>query len=173
MRSLAMLIINTAAMKAGLPEDRVIDVSSKDNLTLVRPRIEVDMLPESLTRTGRKLHVERHQETQTIKKELYEVRFDLTAHVYADNEEWLEQFEYLFIAAFPRGVEDARGNWIKTRVTEATFKKEPTKRVGTAEIKVFTKIDTLFLITLTGRVTKEELQALLTTFDIGAPKWPH
>jgi hypothetical protein len=168
-----MQIITAAAVKAGLPEGRVIDVSASDNLTLARPRVEVDFLPEALTRTGRKLHVDRHQETQTVKKELYEVRFDLTAHVYADNEEWLEQFEYLFVAALPRGVEDARGNWIKVRAAEATFKKEPTKRVGTVEIKVFTKIDTLFLITLTGRVTIEEIQALLTTFDIGAPKWPH
>jgi hypothetical protein len=171
MRTLAMQIINTAAVKAGLPAERVIDVSAKDNLTLVRPRIEMDMLPESLTRTGRKLHVDRHQTTQTVKKELYEVRFDVTAQVYADNEEWLEQFEYLFVAAFPRGVEDARGNWVKTRVTEATFKKEPTKRVGTAEIRVFTRMNTLFLITLTGRVTIEEIQNLLTTFTIDTPKW--
>jgi hypothetical protein len=173
MRSTAMQIITTAAQKAGLPEGRVMDVSASDNLTLARPRVEVDFLPDSFTRTGRKLHVVRHQETQTIKKELYEVRFDLTAHVYADNAEWLEGFEYLFVAAMPPGVEDVRGNWIKVRVNEATFSKEATKRVGTAEIKVFTRLDTLFLITLTGRITIEELQTLLTTFDIGAPKWPH
>jgi hypothetical protein len=166
MRAKAMEIITTAALKAGLPEGRVMDVSASDNLTLVRPRVEVDFLPESLTRTGRKLHVERHGKKQTIKKELYEVRLDLTAHVYADNEAWLEAFEYLFVAAFPRGVEDIRGNWIKIRVTEATFKKVATKRIGIEEIKVFTNFDTLFLVTMTGRITIEEERELLATFEI-------
>jgi hypothetical protein len=166
MRALAMRIITDAALAAGLPEGRVTDVSAADNLTLPRPRVEVDFLPDSLTRTGRRLAVARAAEVQTTKKELYEVRFDLTAHVYAEDAAWLEAFEYAFIAAMPRGVNDQRGNWIKIRVNQATFKKERTARVGTSEITVFTKIDTLFLITLTGRVTKEEEQALLTTFEI-------
>jgi hypothetical protein len=189
MRTLAMQIISNAALAAGLPEGRITDVSAADNLTLVRPRIEVDFLPDSLTRTGRKLAITRAAAVQTTKKELYELRFDLTAHVYAPDEAWLaqartegvpggealrfasaaawlEEFENSFVAAFPRGVNDQRGNWIKIRVNQATFKKEPTQRVGTSEITVFTKIDTLFLLTLTGRVTREDAQALLTTFQI-------
>jgi hypothetical protein len=161
-----MQIISNAALAAGLPEGRVMDVSAADNLTLPRPRLEVDFLPDSLSRTGRKLAIARVAAVQTTKKELYEVRFDLTAHVYASAAAWLEEFENGFITAFPRGVNDQRGNWIKIRVNQATFKKEPTKRVGTSEITVFTKIDTLFLITMTGRVTREEAQALLTTFQI-------
>ena len=51
-------------------------------------------------------------------------------------------------------------------MNQATFGTEPTKRVGASEIKVFLKMDTLFLLTLTGRVTAEEEQALLTTFEI-------
>jgi hypothetical protein len=166
MRTLAMRIVTDAALAAGMPAGRITDVSAKDNLTLPRPRMEVDFLPDTLTRTGRKLAVARAETVQTTKKELYEVRFDLTAHVYAEDAAWLEAFEYAFIAAFPRGVNDQRGNWIKIRVNQATFKKEPTKRVGTSEITVFRKIDTLFLITLTGRVTTEEEQALLTTFEL-------
>jgi hypothetical protein len=161
-----MQIITNAALAAGLPEGRITDVSAADNLTLPRPRIEVDFPPDSLSRTGRKLAVSREEDRQTTKKELYEVRFDLTAHVYADDASWLEEFENSFVAAFPRGVNDQRGNWVKIRVNRATFKKEPTKRVGTSEITVFTKIDTLFLLTLTGRVTREDAQALLTTFEI-------
>ena len=166
MRTLAMEIITAAALAAGMPEGRVTDVSAKDNLTLARPRLEVDFLPDSLTRTGRKLAVSRAGDTQTTKKELYEVRFDLTAHVFADDPAWLEAFEYGFIAALPRGVADARGNWVKVRAAQATFKKDPTRRVGAGEITVFTNVDTLFLVTLTGRVTAEEEQALLTTFEI-------
>jgi hypothetical protein len=161
-----MQIIGNAALTAGLPAGRVTDVSAADNLTLPRPRVEVDFLPDALTRTGRRLHISRGETEQTIKKELYEVRFDLTAHVYADNEAWLEAFEYNFVAAFPRGVNDSRGNWIKIRVNQATFKKEKTKRVGSGEITVFKRFDTLFLVTLTGRVTTEEEQALITNIEI-------
>ena len=177
MRTLAMQIITDAAQAAGMPAGRVIDLSAADNLTLPRPRLEVDFLPDTLTRTGRKLAVTKKPAgtevaqassvpAAIIKKELYEIRFDLTAHVYADDAAWLEAFEYAFVAALPRGMNDQRGNWIQIRVNQATFKKEPTKRVETEEIVIFTNFDTLYLITLTGRVTKEEEQALITTVEI-------
>ena len=197
MRTLAMQIVTDAAQAAGLPEGRVMDLSAADNLTLPRPRLEVDFLPDSLTRTGRKLAVTKKPAgtevaqassvpAAIIKKELYEIRFDLTAHVYAPDDDWLvqartsegeaphlasvaawlEAFEYAFVAALPRGLNDQRGNWIQIRVNQATFKKERTKRVETEEIVIFTNFDTLFLITLTGRVTKEEEQALITTVEI-------
>ena len=170
MRTLALEIITAAAMAAGLPEGRVMDVSASDNLTLPRPRLEVAFLPDSFTRTGRKLDARRQGAALKLKTELYEVRFDLTAQVYADDGVWLENFERAFITAFPRGVDDAAGNWVRVRVNEATFKSEPTKRVGSKEIKVFTKVDTLFLITLTGRVTEAEEQDLIQQIIIAAPK---
>jgi len=165
-----MEIVRAAAVAAGLQPDRVMDASAADNLTLPRPRVEVAFLPDSYTRTGRKLDARREGASLTIKKELYELRFDLTAHVFANDEAWLEKFESAFVAAFPRGLDDARGNWIQIRVAEATFSKEPTKRVGMQTIKVFTKADTLFLVTLTGRVTEEAEQDLIAIINIGAPE---
>jgi hypothetical protein len=175
MRDLAMGIIRAAAAAAGLPEpqDRVMDVSASDSITIPRPRVEVAFLPDSFTRTGRRLHVDRRGETQAVKKELYEIRFDVTAHVLAEDAAWLADFEHGFVRALPRGVNDARGNWVRVRVAEATFKKDPTKRVGMQEIKVFSKMDTLFLLTLTGRVTGEEEQAMITDINIVAPKMAH
>ena len=165
-----MEIVKAAALAAGLPEGRIMDVSASDNLTLPRPRLELDFLPDDFTRTGKKLAVTRNGETQTTKKELYETRLALTAQVYADNPAWLEAFEYAFMAAFPPGIEDSRGNWIKIRINRGTFSKERTKRVGASAITIFSKADTLFLLTLTGRVTSEEEQALITDIDIQAPK---
>ena len=172
MRTLAMEIVTAAAKAAGLSEDRVMDASASDNLTIPRPRVEVAFLPDSYTRTGRKLAVTRRKATytQTTKKELYEVRFDMTAHVLAEDGAWLEGFEHAFVAAFPRGVNDERGNWVRIRIAEATFKTEPTKRVGTQAIKVFSKVDTLFLITLTGRVTQAAEQNMIELIKIAAPK---
>ena len=38
--------ITRTALAAGLPEGRIIDLAKKDNLTIERPRIEVQFLPE-------------------------------------------------------------------------------------------------------------------------------
>ena len=41
MQAFATEVITQAALSAGLPEGRVIDIVKKDNLTIRRPRIEV------------------------------------------------------------------------------------------------------------------------------------
>lgn len=170
MRELANSIITEAAKKAGLPDNRVMSLSDGDNLTLPRPRIETEFLPSSYRRTGRKLAVTRSGGIQTTKKELYEITFDVTANVLADNGQWLAAFEHEFAVAFPRGVNDARGNWVTIRVEKATFATPPAKRVGEKEIKVFTRINTLFVLRLTGRISEEEETRLMQTINILAPK---
>lgn len=170
MHDLAFNIITQAASAAGLPAGRVMMLSAGDNLTLPRPRVELEFLPESYTRTGRKLAISRAGDVQTTKKELYEVRLDLTANAYAADEAWLAAFCLAFVAAFPRGVNDTRGNWVKIRVEQATFTTPPAKRVGEKEIKVFTKVNTLFALCFIWRVTKEEQEQLIKTIEIKAPK---
>lgn len=171
MRELLQNVITQAAIKAGLPEGRVMGLSDGDNLTIPRPRIEIDFLPNSYRRTGRKLAVTRKNGIQTTKRELYEVTFDLTANVLADNKQWLAAFETDFVVAFPRGVNDARGNWVKIRIEQATFTNPPAKRVGEKEITVFTKVNTLFALRFTGRVTQEEDIRLMQTINITMPKF--
>lgn len=169
MRELLNDIITAAAAKAGLPSGRVMGLSEKDNLTLPRPRIEIDYLPNSYHRTGRKLAVTRKGGIQTTKKELYEVVIELTANVFAEQAQWLAAFEHDFVAAFPQGVNDARGNWIKIRIERATFTTPPAKRVGTKEIKVFNKVNTLFALRFTGRITEEEEMRLMQMINVQTP----
>lgn len=170
MREFLQDIIASAAVKAGLPKERVMSLSGGDNLTLPRPRIEIQILPDSYQRTGRKLAVTRAGGIQTTKKELYEVVFDLTANILADNAKWLASFEHDFVTAFPRGMNDAQGNWVQVRVEKATFTAPPAKRVGGKEIKVFTKLNTLFALRFTGRITEEEEARLIQTINIQEPK---
>ena len=59
MQAFAREVITRAALAAGLPEGRVIDIVKKDNLTLDRPRLELQFLPEKYTRTGRTLGLSR------------------------------------------------------------------------------------------------------------------
>lgn len=170
MRELSTAIITAAAQKAGLPDGRVMSLSDGDNLTLPRPRVELEFLPATYRRTGRKLAVTRSDGIQTMKKELYEVILDVTANVLADNSPWLAAFELDFVAAFPNGVNDSRGNWVKIRVDKATFTTPPAKRVGEKEIKIFTKVNTLFVLRFTWRITEEETARLMQTININDPK---
>ena len=170
MRDLLKTIVTEAAVKAGLPEGRVYGLADSDNLTLPRPRLEIQYLPNSYRRTGRKLAVTRQNGIQTTKKELYEVTLELTANVLADKPAWLAAFEHDFVAAFPRGVNDARGNWVQVRVEQATFTTPPEKRVGPKEIKVFTKVNTLFALRFTARITEEEEIRLMQVININTPK---
>jgi hypothetical protein len=164
MRGMAMQIITKAGQAAGLPEGRVMDASAADNLTLARPRVEVSFSPQTYTYKGQKLGTERIGARQITKTELYETRLEVTAQIYADDAAWLEAFEYEFIAALAEGSRnDVRGNWVKVRVSQSVFtSEEPTKRVGTSEIKIFGKVNTVVDLAFTGRVTKDSEQPLVS-----------
>lgn len=166
MQAFATEVITHAALAAGLPEGRVIDIVKKDNLTIERPRIELQFLPEKLTRTGRKLDVRRTKTELVRKRELYEVELTVNANVLADNRAWLEGFSVDFVDHLPRGENDSRGNWIQVRAQKATFGRPPDKRVGDEVIEVFTKVNRLFVLTFTGRITNEETEALIPSFNI-------
>ena len=76
MEKLIMEAVTRAAVAAGLPAERVMTESAKDNLTLPRPRVEVQMQPATYKRTGRKLGVTRTETRHITKRELYEVERD-------------------------------------------------------------------------------------------------
>ncbi|WP_337375458.1 translation initiation factor 2 [Desulfovibrio piger] len=166
MQTFATETITQAALDAGLPEGRVIDMVKKDNLTLQRPRIELQFLPEKYTRTGRKLDVYRTKTAQFRKRELYEVEQTINVNILADNRIWLEKFCVAFVAALPRGGNDSRGNWVRVRAQQATFGRSPDKRVGNQVIEVFTRVNRLFVISFTWRITGKEAEALIPAFTI-------
>lgn len=166
MQTFALETITQAALAAGLPEGRIIDIVKKDNLTLERPRVEVQFLPEKLTRTGRKLAVTRTKTALVRKREPYEVELTVNAHILADDRAWLEAFSVGFVAQLPRGGNDSRGNWVKVRAQKATFGRAPDKRVGEAVIEVFTKVNRLFVLTFTGRITRDETVDLIPSLTI-------
>ena len=165
-------IITTAALAAGLPEGRVLGTpSAADNLTLKRPRLEVDILPEAYSRTGRKLAVRRLEARQAVKKELYTARLEATCNVLAEDETWLTAFCQDFLAKLPHGFNDEAGNFVKLAASEATFSTPPAKRVGTAEIKVFSRADKWLHLIFTWRVTLETERDLIHTVNVKPPTW--
>lgn len=166
MQTFAMETITRAALAAGLPEGRIIDLAKKDNLTIERPRIEVQFLPERYTRTGRKLAVTRTKTEHIRKRELYEVELTVNVNILADDRVWLEAFCVDFVAGLPRGGNDSRGNWIKVRAQKATFGRAPDKRLGDEVVEIFVKVNRLFVLTFTGRITGEEAETLIPAYTI-------
>lgn len=166
MRELVFTVITAAAEAAGLPAGRVLDVSRSDNITIPRPRLEVQMLAATYTRTGRKLAATRQGGTLTRKRELYQVRQMVSVNALAENPLWLEGFSFDFARLLPRGVNDARGNHVRVALAEAQTGRESAPRVGLKSIEPMPKRSKLFQLTFTGRVTEEELARLITTINI-------
>lgn len=112
----------------------------------------------------------RRQETDQIRKrELYEVELTVNANILADDRAWLERFSYDFVAALSSGGNDSRGNWIRVRASQATFGRAPDKRVGEKVIAVFTRVNRLYVVTFTGRITREEAEELIPSHTINEP----
>lgn len=164
--SLATEIIQQAAQEAGLPEGRVIDQPKGDNLTLPRPRLELQYISENYTKSGQTLAYNRTLDSLQQKKELYVVTLAVAANVLADNDEWLAEFCYDFTRILPRGVNDSRGNWVKISASAATFGRQVAPRVGNVSIEVFRKLNQLFSLDFTWRITDEEAFALIPSFTI-------
>ena len=163
MRELTTQIITAAAMAAGLPEGRVLDLSKADNLTIPRPRIELQWLPETYTRTGRKLGRRKgaSKGKLVLRKELYTAKLQVSANVLVEDEAWLAAFSVAFVKAFPRGVNDAQGNWVTIRAEKAEWLNKPSPRIGLEKIQVFKKAAQLFVIGFTWRLTEETEQQLI------------
>lgn len=161
MRDFAREIIARTAARAGLGEERVINLVNKDNLTIDRPRVELQFLPEKLSRTGRKLAIWRTGTQQYRKREIYQADLDVAANILAEDEEWLAGFSYAFLTALPRGLNDTRGNWVKIRGEKATFGRPADKRVGDEVIEVFKKSNELLLLTFSWRMSAEEVEELV------------
>ena len=156
-------------MAAGLPGERVISLSRGDSLTIPRPRIELQWLPETYTRTGRKLgHIKNDADKtrRTLKRELYQVKLDVSANILAETSLWIAAFERDFLAALPRSGNDTAGNWVKIRAARAEWANTPETRVGLDVIKVFEKAAKLLVISFMWRITEEEAQRLIPRINL-------
>lgn len=166
MRDLARETIRAAAATAGLAPEKVYELVEADNLTIKRPYMTLQFLPETYRRTGRKLGITRTETEIVRKRELYEVELVVAANALAEDEAWLADFAYRFVASLPGGLNDLRGNWVKIRAQKAAFSKPADKRVGKKVIEVFKKRDQLFEIAFTGRITAEERENLIRNYDL-------
>ena len=143
-------------------------LSAADNITIPRPRIELQYLPETYTRTARKLgHIlAATRETRQLKREVYLAKLEVSANILADGPAWLSAFVPALLLALPVGVNDAAGNWVKIVAQRAEWLNRPEKRVGLDAIKVFERDAAVLIINFNWRVTEEEMQRLITKLTL-------
>ena len=169
MQELTRAIITTAAQAAGLPEGRVMNLSASDNLTIPRPRIELQWLPETYTRLPRKLgHLwpGADRKTRLLRRELYQVKLEVSANILAEDPAWLSAFSAALIAELPNGVNNAAGNWVLIAAQRGEWLNQPEKRVGLDAIKVFERAALVLIISFVWRITRDELQRMITDITL-------
>ena len=164
MRDLILEKVREAAGLLNLSPDRVMTKSVKDNLTLPRPRLELDFLPETFERTGRLLGP-IPAGAENVKKELYQVSLPIAAQVLADDPAWLKEFCYRLIAALPRGFNDAGGNYVKLRASQGEWEGFTLKRVGHQVIDPIVRRGYLLHLNALWRITQDEMIKYITSVN--------
>lgn len=157
-RDLILEKVREAAGLLGLPGERVMTKSTKDNLTLPRPRIELDFLPETYESSGRLLGPPAAAENiGRYKRELYLVSLPIAAQILASDPIWLKEFSHRLVAALPRGFNDSAGNYVKLRASEGEWEGYSARRVGDQVIDPIVRRGYLLHLGAAWRVTREEL----------------
>lgn len=166
MRDLILEKVRDAAELLGLNRESVMTKSLKDNLTLPRPRVELDFLPETYRRTGRPLGGQLEgTSAMALKKELYEVTLPVAAQILAGDPDWLGHFCHRLAAVLPRGFNDSAGNYVRLVSAQGEWENYAVRRLGSAVIDPIVKRGYLLHITVTWRITAEELVNLVTKVD--------
>lgn len=168
MRDLILEKVRDAAELLGLPRERVMTKSDKDNLTLPRPRVELDFLPETFNRTGRLLG---HKpagvvDHKIIRKELWRINLPVAAQVLAIDPDWLKEFCYRLAAALPRGFDDQFGNYVEIDARQGRWEGFTVKRVGDAVINPLPKHGYIIHLNITWRITEDQVQRYITEFSL-------
>jgi len=167
MRDLILEKVRDAAELLGLPRERVISKSLKDNLTLPRPRIELDFLPETYRRSGRLLGFKGSsaEYQKTLRQELYQVELPVAAQILADDPDWLKEFCYRLAAALPRGFNDALGNYVEIKAARGEWENFSVRRVGSTVIDPIVRRGYILHLNAIWRVTADELLNFVKSVD--------
>lgn len=168
-RQLILEKVRDAAETLGLPRERVITQSKKDNLTLPRPRVEIQFLPATYLRTGRRLGRTETAETSAVeKKELYQITLPAAAQALADDPAWLRDFVAGLIPALATAFNDHSGNFVRLRCERGEWENEAVQRVGGnfTVIEPLVKRGYLLHLNATYRATAEEAAALINNIQL-------
>lgn len=150
-------IINTlknVAIQSGLSEKAFIPKTIRDNITLIKPRIEYSFLANDVKRSGRLLAIDRIHDMRTSKRELYLILQKIQLKLFSDKELFRTSFTNNFFLYLPKGINDTNGNFIKFKYETFEFENEGEKRIGDSVIKVNEPYIATYNLLVTYRVTQ-------------------
>lgn len=140
--------------------------SLKDNITIVKPRVEYEFLTHTIKRTGRKLAIRKIEETRHTKKELYTVDLQIRLFFFGDSKESRSSFIHDFFYHLPKGINDNAGNYIKFAYQNHVVNDEGDKRIGDSVIEVLKSFNASFDLLATYRITEEYAENFVTNVTI-------
>ena len=123
MRDFCVSIIKGAAVASGLPETRVIDKPDEDSLLLPKPRIELEYMPENLTRSVKKIAKFPKPGAETrykvLRTKIYDRELTIRATVVTKTPEELEPLVLGLLTAMPHTAGDFDNNLLTVKASRA------------------------------------------------------
>ncbi len=165
MREFAKEIIMGAAGSLGMEQARVMDIPEKQSLLLPTPRIEIEYLSETLTRSFKrvaKFPTPNQTDThRTVRKQIYQC--DLTARVVvqSDDEGWLAGFVNQFLVQLPSKIADPDNNLVTIRANKAVRGGFESKMV-----EVFKKRSNAIHIVFSGMICRDDSVPVIREVDL-------
>ncbi len=165
MRAFAKQTITDAAVRAGLAAAAVMDKPDRETLLLPEQRMQLDYLPQDITRRFRRIHRSASEDNpdthRTIRSRLYRSVLVVMAGIKWDRESGLDRFVLDFLLELPR---KAANNDNDLVVIEAF--KAVRGGFGSRMVEGFTRRSCAVHINFTGMVCRDEEIPLITDVNL-------
>lgn len=163
----ARQVIKTGAIKAGIPEKNIIDLAA-DSITLPKPRLDIQFLPEVFRKTGRTLAINKSDAGFEKILSVYEVRLGVACNIYTATTQELEKITNAFIKALPRKFANAENNIVKLWVASGQWKIVGGTQVGLTKIEPIKSRSRLIRVDFVYHVTEDRLTPYMKEFNLKA-----
>ncbi len=170
MQNFIIKILKDAAVKSGLNENAFMSKSTRDNITIVKPRVEYSFLQNSIKRTGRLLAIQKVDNKRETKKELYTIAQNIRLKLFSDEEQFRADFTNNFFFFLPKGVNDHNGNYLKFQYQSYQFDDEGDNRIGENVIKVLKTYTAEYNLLATYRITETKKEDYIHSITFNNPQ---
>lgn len=166
MKDFIETVIREAACIAGV--ETVLLKAKSSNITMPKPRVEFEFLPDTFLPTGKVIAKRRQNDTEVRVHERYQVDSPVMLYLTDDNDSRLQQLSNALIMAFPKGVPDENNNWVRIKATGAEWQSKNAPVVGTKRIEPIIERLRLIRVGFTWRLTYEQAVPYMTDihFDV-------
>lgn len=163
----ARQVIKSATIKVGIPEKNIIDLAP-DSITLPKPRLDIQFLPEVFTKTGRTLAINKSAAGFEKILSVYEARLGAACNIYTTTTEELEILTTKFIKALPRKFANAENNVVKLWVASGQWKVAGGAQVGLTKIEPIKSRLRLIRVDFIYHITEDRLTPYMKEFNLKA-----